>query len=247
MTTNKSFQECLCQIGDDNLVQVYPFGSRVYGSQREGSDYDYIVIVKRYPSTGSLIEVDDITMHLFTVEGFQIAIDNHDVRALEAIYLNKRLGRFLIPKNFKIDRGKLRVSFSTVANGAWIKGKKKLIVAADYDKLLAIKSIFHSIRILDFGIQLASEGDISIPSNCNWLLKELLDLSVHYEREELWEKIHSRYSSKFKEMSHVFKGLAPKELTKSFTEKEGVRNVLRSHGIVPSKELVRDLISIFNV
>ncbi len=61
---------------------------------------------------------------------------------------------------FKLDKTKLRVAISTIVSNSWVKGKKKLIVQGDYDLNLAIKSTFHSLRILDFGTQIAMEGKI---------------------------------------------------------------------------------------
>jgi hypothetical protein len=192
-----------------NFDSIFKFGSFTYGTQRKGSDHDYILVLadgEPYPDYGSLIDEGNITIHIFTKVDFDAAVDAHDVRAIECIYLDS-------DRNYgpiDIDLGKLRKSFSTVANGAWVKGNKKLTVSADYDKVLAIKSIFHAIRIFDFGIQIIRHGDIVEPARYKWLLEELYILADKHERNELWEVIHARYHTLFKDKYSEFKSLAPK-------------------------------------
>lgn len=190
--------------------ELFPFGSRVYGTERTDSDYDYIAVLNsnKYPEIGSTLEEGEVTVHLHTRRDFTKMIERHDVRAMECIYL-------VGGEKPEIDLGNLRKAFSTVANGAWIKGKKKLIVSADYNKMQAIKSIFHSIRIFDYGIQIVTNGNISEPARYKWLLVELHLLANQYERDELWEKIFDKYHTIYKDVASQFKILAPKIKTRS--------------------------------
>lgn len=223
------------------ILDKYLYGSRLYGTHREDSDWDYIAIVLEYPETGSLLEKEDKTYHLYSLEDHAKAMLNHDVAIIESMYLNNK-----IPNFFRLDKGKLRESFSTVSNHSWVKGYKKLTVHFDYDKLAGIKSIFHSIRITDYGIQLADQGRIYKKDRYNYIMKDLYYLAEKYEREELWNIIESKYKKLWKDLRHEFKMLCPKSNLRGFSEKEKVRTVLINNGInKPSKKLIKELIEIF--
>jgi hypothetical protein len=198
----------MIDLKDDNILNVYRFGSHVYGTNRPDSDEDFIIIVKDF------VESDNIDIHYITEKEFLISIDNHDIRALECIFLPSRF----ILKNtidfrsfFNLNKTKLRKAISTISDGSWVKGKKKLTVLADYDKKIAIKSIFHSLRIRDIGIQVASNGTIISYSRMNYILDELYKLSETYERTDLWNKIDDKYRSVYKELRSSFVKLCPKE------------------------------------
>jgi hypothetical protein len=195
---------------DDNILNVYRFGSVVYKTNQINSDKDYIIVTKEK------VISDDINIHYFTVNEFQLLLDNHDIQMLECFFLNednilKNEHRF----SFVLNKEKLRVSISTVASNSWVKGKKKLIVMADYDKYLAIKSIFHSLRILDFGIQIGANGKINNYSSTNFIFFDLLDLSNKFDNIELWNVIETKYKKLFNEKSTIFKSICPKPINES--------------------------------
>lgn len=223
-----------------NFLDKSLFGSRLYGTNTDKSDWDYICVVAEYPKEGNLIEDGNNTYHLYNTFDYQKAMDNHDVAILESMYLNNK-----VPSYFMLDKGKLRKSFSTVSNHSWNKGKKKLTVHFDYDKYAGIKSIFHSIRITDYGIQLASQGRIYNKSEYNYVLDDLLDLSDKYERDELWNKIESRYKGLWKDLRSVFKGLCPKSNMSSFKEKDKLISVLYKHKVKVNKEIIKDIKEVF--
>ena len=196
-------------IKDNNVLIIYRLGSHVYGTNNENSDEDFIVVAKEY------FDSQNINIHVYTLEQYKLALANHDIQALECHFLPykhvlKIKGDLGI--NFTLDKSKLRVSISTIASNSFVKGKKKLTVSGDYDVNLAIKSVFHSLRILDFGIQIASEGIISNYSSMNWLLDDLRKLSEQYQRDELWNAIETKYKKLFNNKSSQFKALAPKNL-----------------------------------
>ena len=140
---------------------------------------------------------------------------------------------------FNLDLGKLRTSFSTVHNGSWIKGKKKLVVMSDYDKYLALKSLFHSIRILSFGIQIATHGKIIDYGEYNWFLKDLLKLGEEYDRDELWEKFDAKYREFYNKMSTEFKKLCPKSNIGGHKIKEDLIKLFTNNNCY-SKEVIEN-------
>ena len=214
-------------------INVYAFGSTVYSSQTEFSDEDYIIV------TDEKVISNDINKHYYTITEFQRLLDNHDIQMLECYFLPNK---FKIKEThqfiFTLDKHKLRTSISTISSNSWVKGKKKLIVQGDYNKYLALKSIFHSIRIIGLGIQLATHGKIINYSEYNWLLTDLLKLSEQYDYVELWEKIEIKYKSLFNKLHSEFKKLAPKKISnveldiKEIFKKENVENTKLINEIV---------------
>lgn len=226
-------------INDNNFLNIYRFGSHVYGTNNEFSDEDYICVV------GHKIISEDINIHIYSKKEFQDFLNNHDIQALEMYFLPEE---FKLKENikfqFELNLSKLRHAISTVANGAWVKGKKKLIVQADYNKLLAIKSIFHSLRILDFGIQMATEGKISNYSSMNHILFELSELSKIYEHGELWNKIDEKYKTTFNTLKSQFVTLCPKGYNKNDIKYTKLVELLKSHDI-ENENLTTEIYNIF--
>lgn len=213
---------------DDNVCAIYPLGSRVYGSHTDESDYDYILVCWEH------FDSEDINVHVYTVNQFKQALANHEIQALECYFINDdlivKLDDTRHQEGFVLDKTKLRTSISTITSNSWVKGKKKLIVAGDYDPFLAIKSIFHSLRILDFGIQIGSVGYIEDFSGMNWVLEDLKKMSTQYQRDELWNAIDTKYRSLYNQKSSKFKQLCPKALNENDYKKE-LKNILKDHKV----------------
>jgi hypothetical protein len=146
---------------------------------------------------------------------------------LECIFLpNKFKIKEIIKFPFVLDKEKLRRSVSTITSNSYVKGKKKLIIQGDYDKYLAIKSIFHSIRIIDFGIQIATENRITNYKSCNWIMHDLLKISENKESVELWDIINRKYHEIFRNKSSDFKKLCPISNDKNITIKESEQSLI---------------------
>lgn len=188
------------------ILNRYRFGSHVYGTQTKDSDEDFICV------TDEKIISEDLNTKYYTVAEFQRLLDNHEIQMLECYFLP---GRFILQQSytgfsFTLDLAKLRVSISTISSNSWVKGKKKLIVQADYDKKLGVKSVFHAVRILGLGIQLAQTGKIADYSEYNWLYADLIKLSAAYDYIQLWEKMEDKYRKLYNKLNTQFKLLCPK-------------------------------------
>jgi len=227
-------------VSDPNVLNIYLFGSRVYGTATPESDYDYIIVAQNF------FDSCNVNIHVYTVEQFRLLLERHDIQALECIFAP---AMFKIKEHYpyfkidEIDKAKLRVAISTIASNSWVKAKKKLTVSGDYSVELGIKSAFHSLRILDFGIQIASSGRIQNYGSMNWVMKDLKNLVNNYQHEELWNKIDKKFRTEYNSKSSEFKKLAPKDLTE-IDNKVKLKEVLKKHGI-DSKELVNDIMFIF--
>lgn len=220
---------------DNNVLNAYMFGSRVYRSHNEDSDSDYIMVVKEYfPPT-------NVNEHIYTVEQFQSLIDNHDITALECIFLPDVFKiREECKFEFKLDLQKLRTSVSTISSNSWVKGKKKFTMMGDYDLNVGLKSVFHSLRILDFGIQIATHGHIINYSSMNWVLEEVKKMSFQYSYFKLWEAIDTKFRALYNSKSTEFKLLAPKDLTLKDKSVQ-VTKVFKKYNI-DNKELLHEIL-----
>lgn len=233
----------------NKVKAIFPLGSHVYGTNNKDSDYDFIVIVNEIPEIGSIQrELDkNIDIHYYTVEEFQLKLDNHDIQMLECFFLPEDMYSTYIdlPFTFELDKSKLRKSISTIVNNSWVRGKKKLVVSGDYDLNLALKSIFYSIRILGLGIQIASHGKIITYKEYNWLLDDLYKMSKVADKDVLWKNIETKYKHKlFKTERSKFKSLCPNPKYKD--NKTQLTNILKKHKIEVTTSLIDEILDLIN-
>jgi len=185
-------------------VNLIPFGSRVYGTAREDSDEDYICVLYGprpigFPKQAS---VKDADYHIFGTFEFQAALDQMEIHALEAYFHPlRRLKRYY---EFNLDLPKLRKEISGKASNSWVKAKKKIDKEKDY--MIGWKSLFHSFRILEFGIQIATKGEIYDFSCSNEIWNEILSMN-----SKKWKELDNRFRKRHKALSTEFRKVAPKE------------------------------------
>lgn len=188
-------------IQKEDILCVYPYGSRVYGNFNINSDCDYIVIVKN--KTNEQFSDNLININYYTNEEHQNRLDNHEISALECFFLEKNLVYETCKFSFKLDLSKLRNSLSANSSNSWVKCKKKLTVEQDYDLSIGRKSMFHAFRIINFGIQIATTGRIINYSSCNTLYYEIF---AHNEWQDLFDTFKERYNK----ICTEFRIVAPK-------------------------------------
>lgn len=201
----------LAGFDEHHIFGLYKYGSRVYGCANEASDFDYILVVDRPVSedkqpgligTGVDINVINITRFLHK-------LDLHDIDALECA--------FLYPKDVFINRidfdgfifnkVKLRHSISDKASHSFVKAKKKLTVEKDLNPYIGKKSLFHSLRIINFGTQIATHGKIIDYSAANNFWDEIVN-----NPNNDWQYYKEKYQPIYNNMMTEFRKLAPKEL-----------------------------------
>ena len=185
-------------------VILIPYGSRVYQTHSVKSDYDYIAIVleNRRADTGTEYNYDDLNVQVYNRRDFQDQLNQHKIHALEAwFHPDKQLS---CDFQFKLRLSLLRDSISGKSSHSFVKAKKKIEVEHDY--LIGWKSLFHSLRILNFGIQIASFGDISDFGSTNMYWEEIIN-----EKLTDWSLLHERYKPVYNAFATEFRKLAPKE------------------------------------
>lgn len=193
-----------------DLIAVYPYGSRVYSTYDKHSDYDFIIITKK--KSFSQFSDNLINITFYTPEEHQQRLNDHEISALECYFLKsdfyKRQTILLddqYPFKFNLDLSKLRHSLVEKSSNSWVKAKKKLTVQKDYDLNLGRKSLFHAIRIIDYGIQIALVGRIMSYENCNEIYRQIMEI---YN----WPTLFATFKKKYNESLSEFRKLAPKKL-----------------------------------
>lgn len=195
------FREIEQRIGH-RVINIYKFGSRVYGTHNSESDYDFITIVNEPIETD--IMSYDFNIHVYGIEKFQQYVNEHRIHALESIFLpnNQKFEQHTF--DFTLDLRKLRSEISSKSSNSWVKCKKKLEVEQN-SQYIGLKSLFHSLRIVMFGIQIAKFGSIVDYSEANHIWEEIIS-SGHTD----WEYFKVKYQPVYNNMLTEFRKLAPK-------------------------------------
>lgn len=189
---------------DEQILNIYLYGSRVYGCNSETSDYDYTVIIKGENYWNQIIH-DDINITFYSPDIFQRMIDEHNCSALECLWLKEEyIIKEEIKFKFDLDLHTLREAFSKKASNSYVKCKKKLIVEEDFNPYIGKKSLFHALRIIIFGIQIAKNDKIIDYGEANPYLKEILD-----NPSEKWEDYQIKYQPIYNNLKSIFRELVP--------------------------------------
>ncbi|AUS02875.1 hypothetical protein NVP2275O_294 [Vibrio phage 2.275.O._10N.286.54.E11] len=201
---------------------MFNYGSKVYGNKKP-SDIDVIAVFVGNVDYCEQHKVEDINnigtfidVTLYSEKTFLEKVNEHEISILECVFAKKK--NILVPislylerqlKHFVIDKSTLRRAISKKASNSYVKAKKKLLVEADYDLECSLKSLWHSIRILDFGSQLAESSTIDEFDSVNWIFKDILDTYISTECN--WEEIHKKYKPIYNEFASTFRETCPKE------------------------------------
>lgn len=168
---------------------IYLYGSRVYGTNRVDSDYDVILIgAALVEHTEKEVAIDDkrLNIHIITPDKFKRDLDSHNIMNLECYYSPEwaRLQEKEILK-FVLNKKKLAKNIIAQSFNSWQKGKHKLNEGDIYHGL---KSIFHSLKMLMFAIQIMENERIVDFTEANYLHKEINDCD-----EMEWEYFREKY------------------------------------------------------
>lgn len=180
------------------IYNIYLYGSNVYGTSDEESDVDYIYIVDFHPNGEDQLLLGKTNINIYQLDFFQNKLNNHDVSALECFFLPEKYKIELKTLQFTLDLEKLRRSFSEKSSNSWVKAKKKIDVHQEFR--IGMKSLFHSIRVLDFGIQIAKFGSIKnyTSSKDTWEKIKKQNFKTWNEYKENWQNFYNNLRSEFR-------------------------------------------------
>jgi len=175
----------LCGVHPLKVRNIYVYGSRVYGSNKPNSDFDIIVVA------GALLiheefKSEKYNVHVHTPDKFKQDLTNYMMHCLECYYAPSWAQvqvKDTYPE-FKIQSAKLKQSILTQSSNTWNHSKYKF---HNGDIVRGLKSGFHAIKCLEFGIQILKTGKISDFGSNNELLKEITQ-SEYYDWKPFKEK-----------------------------------------------------------
>jgi predicted nucleotidyltransferase len=196
---------------DNNTICAYVYGSHVYGTNHKDSDFDFICVVKDKTQDSPLAQFGDVTT--YTTDEFQQLVTNHEISALECVFLKDE---FKLKEEhqftFELNKQVLRNAISAKASNSWVKCKKKFIVEQDFNPYIGKKSAWHSLRIFDFGTQIAINGKITDYGSMNSVMPDIMQLGSWAEIDAGFRKFHNETASKFKAVAPKEEVVAQKKL-----------------------------------
>jgi len=182
-----------------HVITMFYYGSSVYGTLTDKSDTDIVAIVDDEIDlsefTNGIWEyhLDNIDYQFINESTFIEMVKNHHIVALEMFWLPQdKIIKGDVKKYeqyFKLDKWKLRQVISGIASNAFAKAHKKMTVEKDYDLYRGQKSLFHSIRVMLFGIQIAKYGKIE----------------DYQEANKYWKMIYTMQDSPWQVYKETFK------------------------------------------
>jgi predicted nucleotidyltransferase len=182
------------------IQNVYIFGSQVYSTASEISDYDILIIAKT-PYEEKELVVDNCNIHILTLDRFLEGLKQHHIGRLECL-MSPQKWRLKEEINIPIiiKESGLRHSISHTVSNSWIKSKKKL---EQGDYYLGIKSLFHSLRIAMFGLQIINHGKIVDFKCANYIWEELKSKTWNWEElNETFRPLRNKIMTDFRSVTN---------------------------------------------
>lgn len=182
-------------------TNIYHYGSYVYGTYTDGvSDKDYIVIVPDDTDFPEQIDMDNCNFNIYKNSLWKEKLKNNDIECLECLFLDKR---FIIKEDIKYDfilnKNLIRKNISSTASNSFVKCKKKLTVKDSYSPRIGKKSLWHSLRLLDFGIQIMKYDKIIDYSSANKFYQDIMNMEDDWEKlKETYQPVYNNYKTNFK-------------------------------------------------
>lgn len=190
-----------------HILNVYQFGSRVYGTSTEQSDWDFLIVTDLEEELEEHLSQGDVNAALYDRTTFARLLDANQVWALESQYLPPSAvwkEDLDLRGAFRIDPALLRESTCTEAGFAWNKARR--VMEKEGDLYRGKKNIFHALRFLLYGAQLARDGRISDYAAANNYLAELRARS-----ETDWRTYRAAYEGEYRRLRKEFTRLVPHE------------------------------------
>ncbi|MFQ3543442.1 hypothetical protein Q7A53_05100 [Halobacillus rhizosphaerae] len=182
------------------ILKKYLYGSRIYRTATKDSDFDYIVVVDADSDYEYSVDNDEGNFKVLSEPAFIRRIEEHYISALECIFQSENDPYLVF---FKRNKETLRRSISSTASVSFGKCGKKL---KDGEIYIAKKSLFHSLRILEFGIQIAKYNKIVNYSRANGYYKEIMDMD-----STDWQDYKDKFKPLYNSLKSYLKFLAPLE------------------------------------
>lgn len=202
----------------------FSYGSAVY-QNKTPEDLDFIVVTdKEHEQVEINIDGIDFQFTFYTLDVFKEKLDMHNIAVIECYFLKDTNAPSLcyvydktvqdIFDNFELDILKLRSSISQISSNSYVKAKKKVVLEKDFDLQVGLKSLWHSFRMVQFGIDICTIKSINF-NGFNDLYDEIIEdfksFNDYQEPSDFWKSIHKKYKPKHNEIMSMFRKVAPKQ------------------------------------
>lgn len=197
---------------DKDICNVFRYGSRVYGTDRPSSDHDFIVVGKT-DNPHQEIRNGELNLHILTPEIFQDLLYRHKIHALECYFLSQE-HRIIDNRQYdwKLNKPALRHEFSQKASNSFVKAKKKLTVEPEDQWFIGVKSLWHSWRIVHFGMQIAESGKLFKYNSMNHYWDMIYDEWFLYDNgPSFWDDKKEVWQMKYNSLMTGFRQVCPKK------------------------------------
>jgi predicted nucleotidyltransferase len=172
------------------IRNIYLFGSQVYGTQNEDSDYDFIVVACSMLAKQE-IRHENLNIHVHTPDIFLDGLKEYQTQYLECIYappFAKLQEKMIQPdKNFVLKPDMLRYKGMNQSFNAFHKAKERI---CDGELYRGVKSLWHSFRILQFFNQIVDNGCITDFTSANHFWK-MMEEDMNTQEE--WDFYKEKY------------------------------------------------------
>jgi len=198
-TIEKIFKEEL-KWHKSKIQCIYLYGSRCYGIDREDSDYDFTVVAKASVENVEYV-FDNFNIHVQTADYFQKRLDWNDPKVIECLLWSQQ-NSIVENLNFeiKIVPSKYRHAVSQISSNSWVKAGKKI---EQGDIFIGQKSLYHSLRIPMYAIQVMKHGDIIDWKCANKYWEDII-------QNDNWESLAKKYKPIRNKIMTEFRELCPK-------------------------------------
>lgn len=171
-----SLAEQICKelnLDHSKILNIYAYGSKIYGTDDEYSDSDHIIVFKSsllpsgaFKDNAISSRHRDIQGVCYSRSGFIDAINNYEISALECIFLpeDKIIQKKMNFGITKYNEKELARKIISKASSSWHFAQ---LAFKDENIESSMKNVFHALRILDFGIQIKENQKIVDYSTMN--------------------------------------------------------------------------------
>lgn len=181
---------------------IYLYGSRVYGVASEDSDYDFTIVANNNVENVEhkvIFENVEYNFHIQTPDYFQERLDWNDPKTIECLLWSKKYP-ILEKKQFDVNivKYKYRHAVSHISSNSWVKARKKLEL--ENEDYIGQKSLYHSLRIPMYAIQVLEHGDIIDWECANDYWYDIMTTTDWKTLKDKYKKIHNGIMSDFREL-----------------------------------------------
>lgn len=166
----------------DDIFNIYPYGSRVYGTERPDSDYDFIIVFKSSMLPSGAFKDNAISNSDRTIQGtcygrggFIDAINNYQLPAWEA--LSSEPVKFKFPFNVSkyYEKDMIKKVITQASNSFFMADSLWTIKDSPGMMDRMKKGVWHSLRIVKFGLQIKEHKRIVDFTDANQDLHNIMN------------------------------------------------------------------------